>query len=193
MSELDRLVQRCKQGELEAFAQLFRDHEARLYRLAVTVLQNEHDAEDALQDAYIRIFEQIKSFRGNSAFETWMTAILVNVCRDRLRRQKVRRAFPLDWLRHQSGEGDVVKDVGLRLQRQTLWSLVDRLDDKLRLPVILHYGEGWSCGEVASILAVRTSTVYSRLNTARRQLRTMLQTASRQGVERPRKRHVEKV
>lgn len=193
MSELDQVVRRCKQGELEAFARLFRDHEARLYRLAVTILRCESDAEDALQETYIRIFERIKSFRGSSAFETWMTAILVNVCRDRLRRQKVRRAIPLDWLRHQSGGSDVAGTVGSRLQRQTLWSLVDRLDDKYRFPVILHYYEGWSCGEVASILAVRTSTVYSRLNTARKQLRAMLQAESRQGVERSRERHVEEV
>ena len=193
MSELDELVHRCKQGELAAFSRLFRDHEARLYRLAVTILQDERDAEDALQDAYIRIFERIKGFRGNSAFETWMTAILVNVCRDRLRRRKVRRALPLDWLRHRSGGGDLVKNVGSRMQRQTLWSLVDRLDDKHRLPVILHYHEGWTCGEVAEILAVRTSTIYSRLNTARVQLRTMLQAESRQSVEGQKIRDVEKV
>ena len=193
MSDLDELVQRCKQGDLAAFTRLFRDHEARLYRLAVTILRNEPDAEDALQDTYIRIFERINGFRGKSAFETWMTAILVNVCRDRLRRRKVRRALPLDWLRDQAGEGDVASDVAARSQRQTLWSLVDRLDDKYRLPVILHYHEGWSCGEVGSILAVRTSTIYSRLNTARVQLRTMLQAESRQGIERSRKRDVEKV
>jgi RNA polymerase sigma-70 factor (ECF subfamily) len=190
---LDRLVQRCKQGDLAAFSQLFRDHEARLYRLAVTILRNERDAEDALQDAYIRIFERIKRFRGKSALETWITAIMVNVCRDQLRRQRVRRALPLDWLRDRAGRGDVVRDVGSRIQRQTLWSLVDRLDDKHRLPVILHYHEGWSCGEVADILAVRTSTVYSRLNTARVQLRTMLQAESRQGIERAETRNVERV
>lgn len=193
MSDVDQLVQRCKQGELAAFTRLFRDHEARLYRLAVTILGNEHDAEDALQDAYIRIFERIKGFRGKSALETWMTAIMVNVCRDRLRRQRVRRALPLDWLRRQAEGGDVTKDVGARMKRQTLWSLVDRLDDKHRLPVILHYHQGWSCGEVADILAVRTSTVYSWLNTARVQLRTMLQAESRQGLERSRERHVENV
>jgi len=100
MSDLDELVQRCKQGELAAFTRLFRDHEAWLYRLAVTILQNERDAEDALQDAYIRIFERIKAFQGKSALETWMTAIMVNVCRDRLRRRQVRRALPLDCLQH---------------------------------------------------------------------------------------------
>jgi RNA polymerase sigma-70 factor (ECF subfamily) len=193
MSELDELVQRCKRGELAAFTRLFRDHEARLYRLAVTILQDERDAEDALQDAYIRIFERIKGFQGKSALETWITAILVNVCRDRLRRRRVRRALPLDRLRHQAEGGDVTRDVGARIQRQTLWSLVDRLDDKYRLPIILHYHEGWSCGEVAGILSVRTSTIYSRLNTARIQLRTMLQAQTRQGIERSRKRNVEKV
>jgi RNA polymerase sigma-70 factor (ECF subfamily) len=193
MSDVDQLVQRCKQGELAAFTRLFRDHEARLYRLAVTILGNERDAEGALQDAYIRIFERIKGFRGKSSLETWMTAIMVNVCRDRLRRQRVRRALPLDWLRRRAEGGDVARDVGARMQRQTLWSLVDRLDDKHRLPVILHYHQGWSCGEVADILAVRTSTVYSRLNTARVQLRTMLQAESRQGTERSRERHVENV
>jgi RNA polymerase sigma-70 factor (ECF subfamily) len=193
MSELDELVQRCKRGELAAFTRLFRDHEARLYRLAVTILQDERDAEDALQNAYIRIFERIKGFQGKSALETWITAILVNVCRDRLRRRKVRRALPLDRLRDQAGDGDVASDVAARNRRQTLWSLVDRLDDKYRLPVILHYHEGWSCGEVAGILSVRTSTIYSRLNTARMQLRTMLQAESRQGIERSEIRHVEKV
>jgi len=193
MSELDRLVQRCKKGDLAAFTRLFRDHEARLYRLAVTILRNERDAEDALQDAYIRIFERIKGFRGKSAFETWMTAILVNVCRDRLRRRKLRRALPLDWLRNQAGEVDVASEVAALSRRQTLWSLVDRLDDKYRLPVILHYHEGWSCGEVAGILSLRTSTVYSRLNTARIRLRTMLNAESRQGIERSKAQNVEKV
>jgi RNA polymerase sigma-70 factor (ECF subfamily) len=193
MSQTDELVQRCKQGDLAAFARLFRDHEARLYRLAMAILQNERDAEDALQDTYIRIFERIKRFQGKSAFETWMTAIMVNVCRDRLRRRKVRRALPLDWLRNQAGDADVSSDVRARMRRQTLWSLVDRLDDKYRLPVILHYHGGWSCGEVAEIMAVRTSTIYSRLNTARVQLRTMLQAEPRQGTERLEKPNVEKV
>jgi RNA polymerase sigma-70 factor (ECF subfamily) len=193
MSGLDELVQRCKRGDLAAFTRLFRDHEARLYRLAVTILRNEGDAEGALQDTYIRIFERIGRFRGQSSFETWMTTIMVNICRDRLRRRKVRRALPLDWLRNQAGDEDIAREVGARSQRQTLWTLVDRLDDKHRLPVILHYHEGWSCGEVADILAMRTSTVYSRLNTACVRLRAMLQAESRQGIERARKPYVEEV
>ena len=119
MSQLDELVQRCKQGDLAAFTRLFSDHEARLYRLAVTILHNEADAEGALQDTYIRIFERIGRFREQSSLETWMTAIMVNVCRDRLRRRKVRRALPLDWLRGQAGGGPARAWSGRRRLRES--------------------------------------------------------------------------
>ena len=78
-----------------------------------------------------------------------------------------------------------------RLQRQTLWALVDRLEEKYRLPVILHYHEGLSCGEVAQVLALRTTTVYSRLNTARVQLRGMLREEPERGLERSGKEYVD--
>lgn len=69
-----------------------------------------------------------------------------------------------------------------REQREALWSLVDRLDDAHRLPVILRYQEGLSCAEVARVLGLRTSTVYSRLHTAREWLRAMLREPSNVGL-----------
>jgi RNA polymerase sigma-70 factor (ECF subfamily) len=174
MSELDKLVQDCQQGELAAFASLFRRHEARIYRLAMAILHDERDAEDAVQDACLRVFERIKRYRAESSFETWLTAVVVNVCRDRLRRRQVRHALPLDQCHERADSGDLAETVAGRLRRQTLWSVVDRLQEKYRLPVILHYHEGLSCSEVAEVLALRTTTVYSRLNTARVQLRAML-------------------
>ena len=185
MSELDELVSRCQQGELAAFTELFRRYEDQVYRLAVTILRDEQDAEDAVQDVFLRVFEQIKGYRGESSFKTWLTAIAVNRCRDRLRRRKVRRTLSLDRLRGRIGRNqtDLADVIAARQRRQTLWSLVDRLDGKYRLPVILHYHEGLSCGEVARVLGVRVSVVYSRLNTARLRLRAMLreQEASNQG------------
>lgn len=189
---LDELVHRCQRGELAAFTELFRHYETRIYRLAMTILRNERDAEDAVQDVFLRVFERIRDYRGESSFETWLTAIVVNVCRDRLRRQKVRRVLSLDRLRGQIGSDDVAEVVADRLQRQTLWSLVDRLEEKYRLPVILHYHENLPCGEVARILGLRTSTVYSRLNTARLRLRVMLREQSKR-IERPGKGYVEQV
>lgn len=172
MSELDELVRRCQQGELVAFTDLFRRYESQVYRLAVTILRDEQDAEDAMQDTFLRVFERIKSFRGESSFKTWLTAVAVNRCRDKLRR----RALSLERLRGRADrdETDLSEAVAARQQRQTLWSLVDRLDEKHRLPVILHYHADLSCGEVARVLGLRVSTVYSRLNTARQRLRAML-------------------
>ena len=120
MSELDELVQRCQRGELAAFTELFRRYEARIYRLAVTILRHERDAEDAVQDVCLRVFERIKRYRAESSFDTWLTAVIVNVCRDRLRRQKVRRALPLGWLYGEASDENVVETVADWMQRQTL-------------------------------------------------------------------------
>lgn len=170
---MNQLIRRCQQGELAAFTELFGQHEAQAYRLALTILRNEQDAQDAVQDAFLRVFENIKQFEGNSAFTTWLTRIVVNICRDRIRRNKVRRAFSLYWLRNRPSHHNVPREVAQRQERQTLWSYVDRLDEKHRLPVILHYYERLPCGEVGEILHIPTTTVYSRLNTARQRLRAM--------------------
>ncbi|GJM42443.1 MAG: sigma-24 [Ardenticatenaceae bacterium] len=176
MSHLDNLVHRCQQGELAAFSELFQQQETAVYRLALTILQNQQDAEDAVQDVFLRIFEQIKGYQGQSAFKTWLTAIVVNSCRDKLRRRKVRRALSLDWLRGQASEHNVPAEVDQRQQAQQLWNLINtHLDDRHRLPLVLHYHERLSCAEVADILGIRISTVYSRLNTARQRLREQLQ------------------
>ena len=191
MSELDSLVQRCQQGELGAFTILFHRYEARIYRLAIAILRDERDAEDAVQDACLRVFERIKHYRAESSFETWLTAVVVNVCRDRLRRRKVRQTLPLSQFHDQASSGDLAEMVAGELRRQTLWSLVNRLQEKYRLPIILHYHEGLSCGEVAEVLALRTTTVYSRLNTARVQLRAMLQEEIERKAERSETEYVE--
>jgi RNA polymerase sigma-70 factor (ECF subfamily) len=174
MSDHDELVQRCRHGELAAFTELFHAYQARVYRLAVTVLRDEREAEDVVQDVFVRVFERIGDYRGDSAFTTWLTAIVVNRCRDHLRRRKLRQVLPLDRLRARVSEDDLSELVARRRQRQRLWALVDTLDDKYRLPVVLHYQEGLSCGEVASVLNLPVSTVYSRLNAARVQLREIL-------------------
>lgn len=180
MCDVDSLVQRCQQGELAAFTELFRQYETRVYRLAITILRDEQDAEDVVQDVFLRIFEQIKKYQGQSSFRTWLTAVVVNTCRDRLRRQKVRRAFSLEWIRERASAHDVVEEVAAHQQRQQLWSLVNCLEEKYRLPLILHYHERLACDEVAQALNLPTSTVYSRLNTARLKLRAMIQVQPQQ-------------
>jgi RNA polymerase sigma-70 factor (ECF subfamily) len=172
---LDQLVQRCRQGDLAAFSELFNLYQVRVYRLAVAILRDEHDAEDAMQDVFIRVFKGIEDYRGEASFTAWLTSITLNRCRDKLRRRKVRRTLSLDWLRGRAGEEDMSVLVARREQQELLWWLVDQLRDEYRLLVILRYQEGLRCSEVARVLGLRTSTVYSRLHTAREQLRARLQ------------------
>ena len=80
MSQLDNLVQRWQMGELAAFSDLFALQEARIYRLAMTILQNEQDAEDVVQDAYLRIFERIKHFKGVPSAERRMITRHLSTC-----------------------------------------------------------------------------------------------------------------
>ena len=175
MPEADTLVRRCQQGELAAFTELFHAYEAALYRLALAILREAPDAEDAVQETYLRVFRQIRDFQGQSALRTWLTSILVNVCRDQLRRARLRRMLPLDWLRGaaQPAAPDVAEAVHHNLERQSLLDLIGRLDDRHRLPVLLHYLEDLPAAEVGRLLGLRPSVVYSRLNTARERLRAM--------------------
>ena len=188
-NEIEGLIQRCRQGDLCAFTALFERFQDRLYDLACAILHDGAEAEDAVQDTFLRVFQHIDRFQGDSSFETWLVAVAVNVCRDRLRRRKRRRALSLDrlapgrvprWLaRAFDGGEDLAAVVQRQEQRSGLWAMVDRLDDRHRLPLILRYGYGLSSDEVAEVLGLRTGTVYVYLSRGRQQLRAMIEAQER--------------
>jgi RNA polymerase sigma-70 factor (ECF subfamily) len=173
---LTQLVSRCQQGDLEAFAQLFRRFRQHVYDLACVILRDSIAAQDAVQDTFLRVMEKIDTFAGEAAFETWLTAVTVNVCRSHLRRQKVRRFLSLEDLRpaqllHISGAAaNTARPVEERLYRQSLWQMVNTLPDRLRLPLILRYRYALPCADIADVLGVKLGTVYQQLNEGRRQL-----------------------
>jgi RNA polymerase sigma-70 factor (ECF subfamily) len=179
-NDIRDLVNRCRAGDEYAFAALFERFQDRLYDLAWAILRDGAEAEDAVQDTFLRVFERIDRYRGASSFETWLVAVAVNVCRDRLRRRQVRRALSLDWLSpgwlpRILGRGEDPAAAALqREQRRSLWDTVERLDQRHRLPLILRYHYGLSCGEVAQALGLTTGTVYVRLSEGRHRLRQML-------------------
>jgi RNA polymerase sigma-70 factor (ECF subfamily) len=142
----------------------------------LTILKNEQDAEDVTQDVFLRVFRQINRFQYQAAFSTWLTAIVVNTCRDRLRRQKVRRVLSLDWLHPQpaSREPTVAEGFEQEHKHTALWDCIDRMDDRYRLPMILFYRDGLCAKEIAMALNLPVKTVYSRLNTARELLQKQM-------------------
>jgi len=168
---LTQLIDRCQQGDLEAFAALFRRFRQHVYDLARVILRDEQAAQDAVQDTFLRLLQKIDSFNGEAAFETWLTAVTVNICRSQLRRRKLRRFLSLDALRTSAAAAPRTEQlVAARLQRQSLWALVDSLPDRLRLPLILRYRYALPCAEIAAALDLRLATVYQQLHEGRRRL-----------------------
>jgi RNA polymerase sigma-70 factor (ECF subfamily) len=183
MPDETQLVSRCQQGDLRAFADLVEQYQDRLFDVAWTILREREAAKDAVQETFLTAFQKIEGFRGESALETWLIAIVVNQCRSRLRRQKARRLLSLDSLSPQrllaagKQNADPAAIVGKRLQQDALWQLVNQLDDRLRLPILLHYRYGLSGEEIAGALGVAKNTVYERLSQGHKRLRQLHQLA----------------
>jgi RNA polymerase sigma-70 factor (ECF subfamily) len=181
MSDIQGVVRRCQDGQLDAFTTLFSHFQNHVYDLACAILGDEAAAEDVVQDTFLAVFQNIAGFKGNSTFETWLTAVVVNQCRMRLRRRKIRQALSLEQLspgrsfRFSGKWEDLSEVVHRRQQRQTLWDMVDELQDRLRLPMILRYRYALPCTDIALILNKRKSTIYQQLTEGRRELEKMAQ------------------
>lgn len=179
MQDIQSLVHSCQQGQLDAFGDLFNRYQNRVYEIACIILRDEIEAEDMVQDTFLSVFQKIDSYKGQSTFETWLVAIVANRCRSRLRKRKIRLTLSLENLNpgrlfSADGRGDDVADVIYERQRSdAMWDLVDGLEERLRLPVILRYRYGYSCGDIATILDRRKSTIYQYLNEGRRRLEQM--------------------
>jgi RNA polymerase sigma-70 factor, ECF subfamily len=178
---LDQIVARCRQGDTAVFDYLVDHYQVRIYDLACSILRDETTAHDVVQDTFLKAYERIDSFQGQARFETWLIAIATNCCRDHLRRRRVRRALSLDnltpaWLRRLARRDQQPEIRFEQIQRRRdLWALVDQLDERLRLTLILRYRYDLSCVEVGQILGVATTTVYARLGQGYRRLRLMVE------------------
>ena len=176
MLNIQKVVRQCQEGHLGSFTTLFNHYRHHVYDLACAILRDETGAEDVVQDTFLAVFQKIDGFKGDSAFKTWLTAIAVNQCRMRLRKQKIRQFLSLEQLSprrlfHLSSQQQGIDElVYNRQRRQNLWDMVDKLQDRLRLPMILRYRYALSCGDIAIVLNRRTSTIYQQLNEGRRSL-----------------------
>lgn len=177
----EQLIAGLRQGDRRAFDLLFERHHARIYSVALGILRNEAEAEDVVQDTFIKAYRRIDQFRGDAALQTWLISIAVNGARDRIRRRSVRRVLSLEvlhpavLLRALGAGNDPGTTMAEKEQRQSLWDTVDELPLRLRLPIILRYQQGLSCGEIAEALDLSLSTIYTQLSEGRQQLREWLE------------------
>lgn len=164
-----KLLARVLDGDHDAFGEIMRNHEDRVFSVCLRIMGNREHALDATQETFLTAFRKASQFQGNSALGTWIYRIAVNTCYDQLRRQKRRRADPipdhLDPADHQAE--DAVTSAGLRPEIQRALA---SLSDDYRSAVILSDIEGLGLPEVAEILGVPVGTVKSRVFRGRRLL-----------------------
>jgi len=176
-----QLVARCQAGDELALEWLVNDYQPALFRLALSILDDgtpngPAEAEEATQDAFLTAFHKIDSFRGEAALTTWLYAITVNLCRNRLRvrhrHQKLQSLLQIFWHTDHNHPAQLEETIIQNEANSGLLQAVQALNEKHRLPVILRYYHDLSVNDIAQILDIPAGTVHSRLNKARQQLKS---------------------
>jgi RNA polymerase sigma-70 factor (ECF subfamily) len=176
------LIARCRSGEVAAFEPLVTKYRQRVWRLAHHVLRDREEAWDVAQEAFIRAWQALPSFRGQSAFYTWLFRIAMNVAADHARQRAARgRAFGTErvpeeaWERVIADEGGTPDETAARMEeRLRITKALATLSADHRTIIMLSDLEGLSYREIAEVVGIPMGTVMSRLHNARKRLRAAL-------------------
>ena len=178
--EADReLVQRAQEGEQQAFEELVRRHQGRVFAVAGGILRTREDVEDIAQQVFLKAYLSIKRFDQRAAFTTWLYKITVNECWDLLRKRKVRPLmYEADLNEEQAHAyqakedgGGAALDVRERLEvREMVEQWLDCLDEKDRTMLVMKEVQGFTVEEIAGIMELNGNTVKVRLFRARQRV-----------------------
>ncbi len=167
------IVRRARGGDRQALEALITRFDQYVFGVALLVLGDRVEAQDAAQDALLKAVRGLKGYNGRAAFRTWLYRITVNVCRDALRRRARRREVDLDDSVPFAGDGPLQAQLSRERQR-AVWQAVQSLDPPLREVVVLRYYLDLPCAEVAEATGSPVNTVYWRLHQARQKLEPLL-------------------
>lgn len=174
-----KLIQLASGGDASAFNRLMEAHEKRMYAVALRMCANREDAQDCLQEAMLRIYRSIGSFKGQSSFSTWAYRITMNTCLDELRRRKNKQNTSLDSLLEvgwsPTDGGNAPEDHAIQSEtRRALQRAIHELPEDMRSAIILRDIHGLSYDEIAQSLDVNVGTIKSRISRGRDKLREIL-------------------
>lgn len=165
------LVFAAQQGDRDAFGGLVRIHQKRMYAVARAIVLVHEDAEDAVQEAFVRAFQALDRFNPEQAFGAWLNRIVANAALDIARRRKVRTTDELhDTVADRftdPGESDEL--------RQRLTDALQELPDRMRSVIVLHDVQGFAHAEIGEMLGIPEGTARSDLHHARQRLRKRLE------------------
>lgn len=178
------LVQRASKGDLQAFEALVKAYETKLYNVALRMVSDSEDAMDIVQEVFLKAYQALPNFRGDSKFSTWIYRICMNASLDHLRRRKKSQVYSLDApIEFPDSEAQrQVEDtaesteeiVEARFLGEKLLEILSDLEPHYRAVLILCDVQGYSYQEIAEILDMSLGTVKSRIHRARSILRKLM-------------------
>lgn len=159
---MKQLVKRAMNHDNEAFVELIQRQTQAMYKVARGILRNEEDVADALQETILKCYEKIDTLKEPGYFKTWMTRILINNCNDILRTSRLECSYdeyvPLVVSEDNTSYYEFVQ-------------LIDSMDEKYRMIILLYYVEGFKIKEISEILNIKEATIKTRLNRGREKLK----------------------
>jgi RNA polymerase sigma-70 factor (ECF subfamily) len=177
------LVHATRNGDVSAFEELVKRYDRRLYRIAEGITHNDEDAEEVVQMAFLKAYQNLSRFQGSAKFSTWLIRIAINESFMKLRKRQRAEKF-IDYAVEREGEAFVVDVADWRPSPETLFSAsefreilinsLQKLTPALRAVFVLRDMEEYSLSETAELLKITSTTVRTRLSRARLKLREEL-------------------
>lgn len=170
---LSELIALCQVGDTAAFGQLVAQTQTSVYNLAYSILHNHEEAQDIVQEIYLRVWRALPNFRGDAKFSTWLYRVVINTCLNRRRQLRTQLSMvdSEEALRRLSApDTDPLANALDQERNEFLWALVDRLPEKYRLVISLFYQQQLSYQEIADLLSLPLGTIKAHLNRAREAL-----------------------
>jgi RNA polymerase sigma-70 factor (ECF subfamily) len=177
-NEEERWVRRAQSGDQAAFTKLVYQHQRFVYNLALRGVSDPHEAEDIVQEAFLRAWQALPRFQQKAKFRTWLYRIVVNLCYNRLPRLKEElAAIPVEVIEALPDDvPDNPENVMRNIERRAfLHEQIERLPDGYRLILLLRYQQGLSYQEISEVTEMPLRTVKTGLHRAHRQLRQAMQ------------------
>lgn len=177
-----KMVKAAQFGDIDAMSWLYDKYRRRIYNLCLRMLRDQADAEDLTQDVFVQLFRKIGTFRGESAFSTWLHRLAVNMVLMNIRSRNTKR-YPVIPLESSNDEDDSLyeelgrEDQGLRssLDRLTINAALESLPPGYRMVFLLHDVHGYEHQEIAEILSCSVGNCKSQLHKARLKMRRLIE------------------
>ena len=188
------LVQKAQSGDFDAFSQLIEKYKSKIYNLALKLSKNRQDAEDVLQDTFLKAVDNIDKFRGESAFGTWLYTIAVNIMRAQYAKDQKAELRPIEeYLPEAHGDesihielfdwGNPQELMEQKELKNAIDTALEEMPQKYSMPFILRYYEEMAVSEIAEVLKISVPAAKSRILRARLALREKLSEVFREKID----------